>query len=62
MNEKNRQYAILDKMLADSQQGRGRRWVCPTPSKPTEGYWIDSDETFEDLQRSNDAIEAYLRS
>lgn len=64
MANRNTQYDILDKILNESSDGRtnGKRWHCPDPSKPNEGYWIDSQETFEELRRSTDALEKFLRA
>ena len=57
-------YDKLDKILADAnipaRQGRSK-WV-PSETHPDGGYMVYSQEEFEQLVKSNDAIERYLRS
>lgn len=60
---RNSNYEILDKILSDSDQsqrlgGRGGSFS----SSDAEGTWITSKEQFDQLYKSVDDIEKYLRS
>lgn len=65
MNNRNNR-EILERILSEGnipdRQSNGKRWVVPDPSKPEEGFWVTSDSTWEEISRSNDAIEKFLRS
>lgn len=64
MSNKNRNYDILDQILRDAdiaeRQSSGT-WVADS-RHPEGGYWVTNRETLEQLRRSTDAIEKYLRS
>ncbi len=61
---RNTNYDILDKILNDAnvpaRQG-GQEWVSD-PRHPNGGYMVYSQEDFDRLKESTDAIEKYLRS
>jgi hypothetical protein len=60
----NSNFDILDKILSDAniaeRQG-GQQWVVD-PNHPNGGYMINSQEDFEQLVKSANDIEKYLRS
>jgi len=64
MSNKNKNFDILDKILSDAnvpaRQGGGQ-WV-PDPKHPNGGYMINGQEDFEQLVKSANDIEKYLRS
>ena len=60
---KNKQYDILDKMLNDSQSGRGDVVWIQDPRHPDGGYYVQaSDAQAHDKFKSTDDIERFLRS
>lgn len=64
MSNKNKNYDILDKLLNDAnipaRQG-GNEWVTDK-NHPDGGYWVRSNEDYQQLKDSADAIERYLSS
>jgi hypothetical protein len=61
---KNKNFDILDKILSDAnipaRQG-DQQWVVD-PNHPDGGYMINSQEDYEQLVKSANDIEKYLRS
>lgn len=65
MNNRNN-YEILERILIENnipeRNGNGKRWIAPDPEHPEQGEWVTSDSEWEEVSRSNDAIEKFLRS
>jgi hypothetical protein len=61
---RNTQYDILDKILADSDLTQRVRGVSSISGDEdaAEGVWITSKEQFDELYKSVDDLERYLRS
>lgn len=60
---RNTNYDILDKILADGDNAqRLRDRFRSNGNGDAEGAWITSKEQFDDLYKSIDDIEKYLRS
>lgn len=63
-NKSNTNYDHLDKILREAGmapgQGSGGTWVIDKDHP--EGYWVVNSETLDQLRKSADDIERYLRS
>ena len=64
MNSKNKNYDILDKILGDSQAGRGETVWIDDPRSPNGGYYVQVSDrpTLAETFQTVDDIEKYLRS
>lgn len=62
-NTRNTNYDILDKILreADIQERQSNGTWVVDEAHP-EGHWVVSRESLDQIRRSTDAIEKYLRS
>jgi len=62
---KRNNYDVLDKILSEAghpARTNDKRWVAPDPDHPEDGYEIDSQESLDDLMKSVEELEKYLRS
>ena len=60
----NSNFDILDKILSDAniaERQKGQQWVVDS-NHPNGGYMINSQEDFDQLVKSTNDIEKYLRS